>query len=77
MQLRPLNPLELCISQFLETEVASQRCHMELLGDKLKKYIIFKDHHLAHSIRIMAYNKKYPPTVCYMKLWITRLCYMQ
>ena len=34
MQLGPPNPLEECISQFLDTKVASQRCHMELFNEE-------------------------------------------
>ena len=60
MQLGLTNPLEECMSQFSDTKVASQRCHMELFNEKLMESTTFGDYSLVHSIRIAVYNKKYP-----------------
>ena len=35
MKLGPPNPLEECMSQFSDTKLGSQRCHMELCDEKL------------------------------------------
>ena len=59
------------MSQFSDTKVANQKCHMEHFDEKLMESSAFADHNLAHSIRILVCNKRYPHTVCYMKLWIT------
>ena len=68
IQLGLTNPLEKCKTYFPDTKVASQRCHMELLKQKLTKLTTLGDHNLVQSIRIMVYNKKYPCMVYYAKL---------
>ena len=75
MQLGPLNPLEECISQFSDTKVASQRCHIELFGEKLTKCTALGENNLVTSIITAVHSKGYPCMVCYIKLWITGLCY--
>ena len=77
MQFSLPNPLEECMSQFLDTKVASQRCHMELFYEKLTESTILGDYNLVHSIRIAVYNKNYPCTICHIKLWITGLYHAQ
>ena len=77
MKLGSPNPLEKCTSQFLDTKVASQSCHMELFDKKFMKSTTFGDHILVYPIRIAAYNKGYPCTVCHIKLWITGPCHVQ
>ena len=77
MQLGPPNPLKECISQFLDTKVAIQRCHMELFDEKLTESTTFGDYNLVYFIRIVVYNKRQPCTVCHIKLWIIGPCYMQ
>ena len=59
-QLGPPNPLEECMSQFLDTKVASQMCYMKHFDDKFTKSTTFRNHNLVHSIRIAAINRKYP-----------------
>ena len=63
------------MSQFSDTKVASQRCHMELFGEKLMESTTFGDYSLVHSIIIAVCNKRYPCTVCHTKLWITGSCH--
>ena len=77
MQLELPNPLEKYMSQFSDTKVASQRCQMELFNENLTVFNAFGAHNLVHSIKIVAYNKRYPCTVCHMKLWITGPCHAQ
>ena len=77
MKLGLTNPLEECISQFSDTKVASQRCHMELFKEKLMESTTFGDYSLVHSIKIAVNNKKYRCTVCYTKLYITGPSHVQ
>ena len=77
MQLGPPNPLEKYMSQFYDTKVANQRCHMELIDEKLMESTTFGDHNLVHSIRIVVCNKKYPCIMCHTKLWTIGPCYAQ
>ena len=77
IQLRKLDPLKKCMSQFPDTKIASQGCDMELINEKTTKFTTFGDHNLVNSIRSIACNNKYPCKVYHIKLWITRLCYVQ
>ena len=65
------------MSQFPDTKVASQRCHMELFDDMLMKCTTFGNHNLAHFIRIVACNKRYLCMVCHIKIWITEASHVQ
>ena len=77
MHLGPPNPLEECMSQFLDTKLASQRWHMELFDEKLTKSTTFGDRSLVNSIGIEVCNKRYPCIVFHTKLWITEPCHVQ
>ena len=46
------------MSQFLDTKVAYQICHMELFDEKIMKSTALGDHNLVQSIIIMAYKVK-------------------
>ena len=59
MQLGPPNPLEECTSQLLDTKVASQRCHMELIDLKFMKSTGLGEYNLVHSIKTVVYSKRY------------------
>ena len=60
MQLGPPDPLKECMSQFLDTKIASQWFYIVLFNRKLTKCTTLVDHNLAHSIRISVCNKGTP-----------------
>ena len=75
MQLGAPNPLEECMSQFSDTNVARKRCHIELFNEKLPKFTTIVYHNLVYFIRIAASNKRYPCIVHNVKLWIIEPCH--
>ena len=71
------NSLKEYMSQFSDTNMASQRCYIKLFDENLVNSTAFGDHSLVHYIRIAVCNKKYLFTVCNIKLQIIGQCHVQ